>query len=83
MSIRVHPSTQSQTHFRESGLRNEKIYSVMTVAYMQNGALPNGTVVVPEASKDKWVVQKFGGESFYMCRKAFLSSARNERGQVP
>jgi hypothetical protein len=64
-------------------LRNEKIYSVMTVAYMQNGAMPNGTAVVPEASKDKWLVQKFGGECVQVCRKAFLRSARNERGQVP
>jgi hypothetical protein len=64
-------------------LRSEKIYSVMTVAYMQNGALPNGTAVVPEAPKDKWLVQKFGGECVHVCRKAFLSSAGTSVGKFP
>jgi hypothetical protein len=62
MSVRdcCHPST---SHVLESGFSNDTIVSVMTVAYMQNGALPNGTEVVPEAPGQKWVVQKFGGES--------------------
>lgn len=34
---------------------------------MHNGAIPNGTVVVPEISRQKWVVQKFGGESVPYC----------------
>lgn len=58
-------------HFCQSGLSNETTYSIMTVAYMQNGALPNGTAVVPESSKDKWVVQKFGGEYVSLHGKGF------------
>lgn len=53
----------SISHLFQSGFSNETILSVMTVAYMQNGPVPNGTAVVPEAPAQKWVVQKFGGES--------------------
>ena len=57
-------SKHSQT--LESCFSNDKILSVMTLAYMQNGDLPNGTVVVSDSARPQWVVQKFGGECAHL-----------------
>ena len=84
MSVEVCPTSIS--HLPHPGFSNESILSVMTVAYMQNGVLPNGTAVVSEAPEKEWVVQKFGGESVIVCARALnelLNAIRYQCGQIP
>ena len=76
MSVEVCPPNVSQ--LPQLGFSNESILSVMTVAYMQNGALPNGTAVISEAPEQEWVVQKFGGESIFVRALEYIA----ERHQV-
>jgi hypothetical protein len=80
MSVEVCPPSIS--HLLQSGFSNETILSVMTVAYMQNAAMPNGTTVVPEAPTQKWVVQKFGGESDQTTECAPDGIANSTQGRV-
>lgn len=82
MSVQVCPSSISL--LPKSAFSNETVLSVMTVAYMQNGALTNGIPMVPERPGQKWVVQKFGGESDPLrTTRTLLSTLRNKCGQIP